>query len=111
MQIKIKRIDKEIPLPEYGHKGDAGFDLRTGKDITFTPNERIAIPTGLALEIPKGYVGLVWDKSGLAVKYGLKVLVGVIDSTYRGEVLVGMVNLSDETYSFTKGDKVAQMVI
>ncbi|MFP4539448.1 MAG: dUTP diphosphatase [Candidatus Paceibacterota bacterium] len=111
MEIKIKKIDKDMPLPEYGHKGDAGFDLKASRDISLPPKEKIAVPTGLALEIPEGYVGLIWDKSGLAVKHGMKVMGGVIDSTYRGEILVGVINLSDEIYSFAKGDKVAQMII
>jgi dUTP pyrophosphatase len=69
------------------------------------------VPTGIAMEIPEGYVGLIWDKSGLSIKNGIKTLGGVIDSTYRGEVLVGMINLSDADYTFLKGHKVAQMVI
>lgn len=111
MNIKIKRIDSEIPKPFYGHKGDAGFDLRTREKKTLLSGEKTLLPTGLILEIPEGYVGLVWDKSGLAIKEGLKTLGGVIDSTYRGEVMVGIVNLSKKKYIFEKGDKVAQMLI
>lgn len=111
MNIKIKRIDSEIPKPFYGHKGDAGFDLKTREKKTLLSGEKTLLPTGLILEIPEGYVGLVWDKSGLAIKEGLKTLGGVIDSTYRGEVMVGIVNLSKKKYIFEKGDKVAQMLI
>ncbi|MCK5026890.1 MAG: dUTP diphosphatase, partial [Candidatus Pacebacteria bacterium] len=66
---------------------------------------------GIAMEIPEGYVGLIWDKSGLAIKQGLKVLGGVIDSGYRGEVMVGMINLTNKTYTIAEGHKVAQMII
>lgn len=111
MNIKIKRIDLELPKPFYGHKGDAGFDLRTKEKTTLLSGEKTLLSTGLILEIPEGYVGLVWDKSGLAIKEGLKTLGGVIDSTYRGEVMVGIVNLSKKKYTFEKGDKIAQMLI
>jgi dUTP pyrophosphatase len=111
MNIKIKRIDPDLPRPFYSHKGDAGFDLRTRENVSIIPGEKATLPTGLALEIPQGYVGLIWDKSGLAIKEGLKTLGGVIDSTYRGEVMVGLVNLSKNKYTFKKGDKVAQMLI
>ena len=73
--------------------------------------ERFGVPTGIAMEIPEGYVGLIWDKSGIAIKHGMKTLGGVIDSTYRGEVLVGMINLSGSDYVFEKGHKIAQMII
>lgn len=111
MKIKIKQTDSSLPKPFYGHKGDAGFDLRTREKVTVLSGEKVTLPTGLILEIPQGYVGLVWDKSGLSIKEGLKTLGGVIDSTYRGEVMVGVVNLSKQEYIFEKGDKIAQMLI
>mgnify|MGYP003887423243 CR=1 FL=1 len=98
-------------VPQYAHHGDAALDLYCVESVTIAPMERIAIPTGIAMEIPDGYVGLIWDKSGLSIKHGLKTLGGVVDSTYRGEVLVGMVNLSKEPYTFQAGNKVAQMII
>jgi dUTP pyrophosphatase len=81
------------------------------ESVAIIPNQRVQVGTGIAMEIPEGYVGLVWDKSGLSHKFGLKVLGGVIDSGYRGEVKVGIINLSTEKYFLEKGHKVAQMLI
>jgi dUTP pyrophosphatase len=75
------------------------------------PGEYKAIPTGISIEIPDGYVSLVWDKSGLAIKNGLKTLGGVIDAGYRGEYMIGMINLGSAPYTFEKGHKVAQILI
>ena len=111
MNLKIKKIDSEIKIPEYSYSDDAGFDLYTSIEIELKPNQRFQIPTGIAMQIPVGYVGLIWDKSGLSHNHGIKTLGGVVDSGYRGEVKVGVVNLSDENYTFKKGDKVAQMII
>lgn len=109
--LKIKRLIKEATLPSYAHAGDAAFDLYAREKITIAPGERVSIPTGIAMEIPDGCVGLIWDKSGLSHKYGLKTLGGVIDASYRGEVFVGMTNLSAAAYTFEKNDKIAQMII
>ncbi|MSR73385.1 dUTP diphosphatase, partial [Candidatus Parcubacteria bacterium] len=111
LTLKIKKLKPDAKLPSYGHPGDAGLDIFCSEAVTFSPGEKTAVPTGIAMEIPDGYVGLIWDKSGLAVKNGLKLLGGVIDSGYRGEILVGMINLSAEVYNFEKGHKVAQMLI
>ncbi len=111
MKIKIKKLDPEAKIPNYAHPGDAGMDLFALEEVTLEPNERIRVKTGMALEIPSGYVGLVWDKSGLSTGHGLKTLAGVIDAGYRGEVQIGMINLSTETYTLKKHDKVAQMLI
>ena len=111
MILKIKKLHKDATIPNYANEGDAGFDLFALQDIILKKGERFGVPTGIAMEIPEGYVGLIWDKSGLAIKNGMKTLGGVIDSTYRGEVLVGMINLSNVDYTFLKGHKVAQMII
>ena len=111
LTLKIVRLDKELPMPKYALPGDAAFDLLASEPITFKPGERVQVKTGLKMEIPEGYVGFIWDKSGLSHKGGLKTLGGVIDSSYRGEVVVGMINLSDVPYTFEKGNKVAQMCI
>ena len=111
LQLKIQKLDKDIPTPQYGHKGDAAFDLYAREQVVLKPGERTAVPSGIKMEIPEGYVGLIWDKSGVGIKGGLKTLGGVVDSGYRGEVLIGIVNLSDEDYIFEKGHKVAQMII
>jgi dUTP pyrophosphatase len=102
---------EDLPEPAYAHPGDAGLDLYTREEVTLLPGKRVAIPTGLTVVIPEGYVGLVWDKSGLAIREGLKTLGGVVDAGYRGEVLVGMVNVGDKPYIFLRGHKVAQLLI
>lgn len=111
MQIKIKILEEGFKIPTYAYHGDAAFDLLARTEIELSSGEWKDIPTGLAMEIPEGYAGLIWDKSGIAIKNGLKTLGGVIDSGYRGEVKVGIANLSDKTYKFEKGQKVAQMII
>ncbi len=111
MQIMVKKLDSSLPDLGYAKAGDAGFDLYARERTVLAPGVQTAVPSGVALEIPEGYVGLIWDKSGLSIKYGLKTLGGVVDSGYRGEVMVGMINLSNTEYVFEKGDKVAQMLI
>ncbi len=111
LTLKIVRLDKEMPMPKFAQPGDAAFDLFSVEKVTIAPGERVQVKTGLKMEIPNGYVGFIWDKSGLSHKAGLKTLGGVIDASYRGEVMVGMINLSKESYTFEKGHKVAQMVI
>jgi len=98
-------------IPVFAHNGDAGMDLFSADDVVILPGSRVKIPTGIAMEIPEGYAGLIWDKSGLSLNHGLKILGGVIDAGYRGEVVVGVVNLSDEDYTVRKGHKIAQMLI
>ncbi len=109
--LKIRRLSEDAILPSYAYQGDAAFDLCALEIVTLKPKEFKAISTGLSLEIPQGYVGLVWDKSGIAIKSGLKTLGGVVDCGYRGEVLVGIINLSSKNYTFKKAEKVAQMII
>ncbi len=111
MLIKVKKLDDSLKDISYAKEGDAGFDLYAREEVIIAPGSHTAIPTGVALEIPDGYAGLIWDKSGLSIKNALKVLGGVVDAGYRGEVMVGMVNLGTEPYTFAKGDKVAQMLI
>ena len=111
MKIRFKKLNSHLPPPGYGHPGDAGLDLYAAEVVEIEPGARAQVPTGVALEIPVGYVGLIWDKSGLSHKYGLKTLGGVIDATYRGEIKIGLVNLSDRPLTFQPGDKVAQLLI
>ncbi|TSC59584.1 MAG: dUTP pyrophosphatase [Parcubacteria group bacterium Gr01-1014_107] len=111
IRLKIKRLHKDITMPVFAHPDDGCFDLYAAGEITIRPGERISIPTGFKMEIPAGYVGFVWDKSSLSHKNGLKTLGGVIDAGFRGEVKIGMINLSDKPYIFKKNDKVAQMAI
>ncbi len=111
MKIRIKKLHPDAQIPQYANPGDAGMDLFTVEPFELEPGERKSVPLGLALEIPDGYVGLIWDKSGLSHKYGLKNFGGVIDSGYRGEVHAGIMNLSDKYFSFEKGHKIAQLLI
>lgn len=111
MQIKVKKVNPEAKLPAYARPGDAGMDLFAVEEVMIPAGTIVQIQTGVAAEIPEGYVGLVWDKSGIAQKYGLKTLGGVVDAGYRGEVLVGVANLSQSPYTFEKGHKIAQMLI
>ncbi|MFA7208896.1 MAG: dUTP diphosphatase [Parcubacteria group bacterium] len=111
MKIRIKKLETDAKIPQYAIAGDAGMDFFSLEDLELRPMERSACRTGIAMQIPDGYVGLIWDKSGIAIKSGIKVLGGVIDSGYRGEVKIGLVNLSQETYKIGKGDKIAQMLI
>lgn len=111
LTLKIKRLRENVKIPQYAHSDDGGLDLYAAEDVTLAPNERTAISTGIAMEIPDGHVGLIWDKSGLSIKHGLKTLGGVVDSGYRGEIFVGIMNLSDAEYIIRKGEKIAQLII
>jgi dUTP pyrophosphatase len=111
MKIKIKKLNEDAKIPSYAHFDDAGMDMYAVADTLIKAGDRAQVPTGIAMKIPEGHVGLIWDKSGLSHKYGLKTLGGVIDSGYRGEILVGIINLGKEDYLFEKGHKVAQMII
>jgi len=111
MKIKIQKLHKDAKVPTYATSGDAGMDLYAVKKYKIKPGQIGLIDTGLAFELPSGTVGLVWDKSGVAMKNGLKSLGGVLDVGYRGELTIGLVNLSRKTYNIDKGDKVAQLLI
>ena len=111
IKLKIKKLKDSAKIPSYAHPGDGAFDLYAAETVIIKSHERVQIPTGLAIEIPDGYAGLIWDKSGLSHKHGLKTLGGVVDAGYRGEVLVGMINLGNDSYTVEAGHKVAQMLI
>jgi dUTP pyrophosphatase len=98
-------------LPEYGSEGAAGADLRASEAVVIPPGGRAAVPTALRLEIPPGHAGLVWPRSGLAVRHGIDTLAGVIDSDYRGEVRVVLVNHGTEPFAIAAGDRVAQLLV
>lgn len=97
--------------PTYAHPGDAGFDLRAAEELVIEPGARKLTPTGLRLAIPEGFVGLVWDRSGLAVKHGVHCLAGVIDSGYRGEVKVVLQNLGGKAFTVERGMRIAQLLV
>lgn len=114
--VKIKIINKsDNPLPEYATSGSSGMDLRAflKEDLIIKPLERVVIPTGLYVEIPDGYEIQIRARSGLALKHGLSLPngIGTIDSDYRGELGVIIINLSKEGYTVKSGDKIAQMVL
>jgi dUTP pyrophosphatase len=103
--------EKGASLPAYASEGAAGADLRASQATQIPPGGRAAVPTGLKVEIPRGHVGLVWPRSGLAVRDGIDTLAGVIDSDYRGEVKVVLVNHGSSIFSIAPGDRIAQLLI
>jgi dUTP pyrophosphatase len=114
MDIPIVRLDTDLPVPSYAHPGDAGADLHAATNVTLAPGERQLVPTGIALALPEGYVGLVHPRSGLAARHGLSIVnaPGTIDAGYRGEVQVCLVNLDPTTaISLRRGDRIAQLVV
>lgn len=110
-KIKVLKIDESVPLPNYAKSGDAGLDLYSAEEIVLKPGQRYGVRTGIKMEIPDNFVGLIWDKSGIALNAGIKTMGGVVDSGYRGEVKVIIINLSDQNFVVKKHTKVAQMLI
>lgn len=115
IDIQVKRLDTGLPLPAYAHEGDAGVDLHAREDAVIAPNGgRTLMPTGVAVAIPRGYAGFVLPRSGNALKHGLSAAnsPGLIDSLYRGELKVILLN-TDPTrpYHVHRGDRIAQLVI
>lgn len=111
MTIKIKKLHEKAVLPQYTKENDAGMDFYASETMIIAPQQRVLVSTGIAMAIPTGYVGLVWDKSGIASKHGLKTMAGVIDAGYRGEVRILVHNLSSQSYTVEAGTKIAQMLI
>ena len=115
VKIAVKKLNERAVVPTYGSPFSAGGDLYSaeGKDVTIAPGETVLIGTGLAMEIPEGYVGLVYARSGLATKRGLAPAnkVGVIDSDYRGEIKVALYNQSGTVQTVAAGERVAQLVV
>jgi dUTP pyrophosphatase len=114
VDIALRRLDPELPLPSYAHPGDAGADLFTTVDLTLAPGERAMVPTGIAIALPEGYVALVHPRSGLAARHGVSIVntPGTVDAGYRGEIKVLLVNLDPATpVTLARGDRIAQLVI
>ncbi len=111
LNLKIKKTHPEAIIPFKSRKGDAGLDLSSLKNYLIEPSEKILVETGISLEIPNGFVGLIWDRSGLAAKHSLHCLAGVIDSNYRGKIKVVLINLGKESYEIRKGNRIAQLLI
>ncbi len=116
MELLIQKLDDKAVLPQYATAGSAGMDLHACLDapLTLQPGQRAKVPTGLAIALPgRSWVAYLFARSGLAIKHGLTIpnCVGVIDSDYRGEIIVAVINLSQEPYTIQPGDRVAQMVL
>src|SRR5215813_4128963 len=109
VRVAVQRLDPDLPLPGYAHLGDAGADLYAATDVELAPGQRALVPTGVAIALPEGYVGLVHPRSGLANRLGVTVLnaPGTVDSGYRGEILVNLVNHDRaETATIARGDRI-----
>ena len=111
ISVYIKKIEESAIIPTRATDSDAGYDLYSTNDGVVPARGRKVVGTGIAIAIPPGHYGRVAPRSGLAVKRGIDVLAGVVDSGYRGEVGVVLQNLSDEDFPFKKGDRVAQLIL
>lgn len=113
MKIPVTRENTMHSIPEPAHDGDAGVDLVSAVSLEIPPGGRVLVPTGIAVAIPDGYAGFVLPRSGNAVKHGVTVInaPGLIDSGYRGELKVGLINHGDTSFSISVGDRIAQLVV
>ena len=114
LEVAVRRLDPDVPLPVYARPGDAGCDLVTTVDVQVAPGERVVLPTGLAVALPPGYAGFVHPRSGLAAHHGVSLVnaPGTIDAGYRGEIKVGLINPDPrETVHLRRLDRVAQLVV
>ncbi len=113
INIKIKRLNENAILPEKQHDSDAGYDLYSIEEIILKPNQIYKVKTGIAIQIPNNYGGLVLPRSGLSSKYGISLIntPGLIDSGYRGELLIPLINHSSNEYTINKTERVAQLIL
>lgn len=112
--LAVVRLDRDLPMPVRAHDGDAGVDLYSAQDVQLAPGQRALVPTGVAVAIPHGMVGLVHPRSGLAARVGLSIVnsPGTIDAGYRGEIMVSLINLDRETpIVISRGDRIAQLLV
>ncbi|HWC77132.1 MAG TPA: dUTP diphosphatase [Blastocatellia bacterium] len=112
--IPVKLLDEGMAVPKYQHEGDAGLDLSSRVDYVIDPGERATVPTGIAVAIPPGYAGFVLPRSGLALRHGIALVnsPGLIDSGYRGELAIVMINTDKrEPFQIKRGDRIAQLVV
>ena len=109
--IRFKKLTSDALIPKYAHEGDAGMDIFSNEEYTLKAGERKVFKTGISSSFPEGHVALVWDRSGNAAKRGIKTMAGVIDSGYRGEWGIVMLNTSGEDLEVKKGDKIAQVLL
>ena len=108
--IKVKKIEEQAIVPTRSNSDDAGWDLYSITTRPIAPSQRVTIRTGISLQIPEEYVGLIWPRSGMSVKNGIDVLAGVVDSGYRGEIKVCLLNTSREWMDIKEGDRIAQIL-
>lgn len=114
LDVLLRRVDPDVPLPAYEHPGDAGADLRTTRAHELKPGERAVLPTGVSIALPDGYAAFVHPRSGLAARCGVALVnaPGTVDAGYRGEIKVIVVNLDPyETVRFERFDRIAQLVV
>lgn len=114
MKVEFRKLDASASLPGYAYGGDAGLDLASNADVVLKPGERALVPTGLAVAIPEGHAGLVLPRSGLASRHGITLVnaPGLIDSGYRGEITIAVVNLDRRRrYKIKRGERIAQLLV
>jgi dUTP pyrophosphatase len=114
LPVQVHRLDPDLPLPTYARQGDAGLDLYARVDVSLAPGERALIPTGIAIALPDGYAAFSHPRSGLAARHGITIVnaPGTIDSGYRGEIQVNLINLDPtRTFDVRRGDRIAQLVV
>jgi dUTP pyrophosphatase len=114
VQVLIKRLDPDLPVPGRSHPGDAGADLYAAADVELAPGQRAVVPTGVAIALPDGYAAFVHPRSGLAARHGVTIVnaPGTVDAGYRGEIRVTLLNTdSDRPVRFRRGDRIAQLVV
>jgi len=110
MEIQVKKIHPDAILPERAHANDAGADLFSIEEIIIAPHSSAKVKTGITIALPENTAGFVWGKSSIETK-GMKIMAGVIDEGYRGEIIVCIFNLTNETQTLTKGGKIAQLIV
>jgi dUTP pyrophosphatase len=113
LRVLVRRLDPGLPVPARAHEDDAGLDLYAAEAATIEPGGRVLVPTGVALAIPPGYAGFVLPRSGLALRHGVTLLntPGLVDSGYRGEIKVLLINHDRAAATIARGDRIAQLVL
>lgn len=114
LTVSVLRLDPDLPLPAYAQDGDAGLDLLARTDVDLAPGQRALVPTGIAIALPEGWAGFTHPRSGLATRHGVSIVnaPGTIDSGYRGEIFVNLINLDpEESFAVRRGDRIAQLVV
>ena len=109
IKVPVKKMFDNAKIPTRANKTDAGFDLYSSEKVTIPVGSTVLVSTGICMAIPKGYVGLIWDRSSMGVK-GIHRYAGVIDSGYRGHIKVCLHNATNEIYNISYGDRIAQMI-